>query len=644
MVISAGTLAVGAIISLTGGYAFADTLIPWPQMNKKYVQNLAAVSLPQACDGTDTLYITRDTGCSYQCSAGTLVLVSCGGAGSGDITDVWGCTTGNCNALTAASGDTMNATSADSAIPWKAGTSPPGTCSVAQSFFDTDATAGQNIYACTSTNIWTLEGGAGGGGNSFATLDAPSGTDPVADSATDTLLLTATAPITVTGDSAADSLTFAVADASVSVKGVLQLGGDLGGTATSQTIQADSVALGTDTTGGYAGSTTEGGTATTATALVANGSNCSAGSAAAGVDAAGVAEGCAAFVPTSRTLTGGAGIAVIGDLSADRTIATDSTEADFIANGTLTCGAGTRGKIQVNSTTPMQYCDGSTPPTLRYIPHGNSVGTALTASALAANGINCSAGTYPLGVDASGASETCTADDDIPEAGDLQLALNAAHFFSWEMPNVKGAGFYQGVGVTNLYQLGNANPDANIAGITRMYLTHTTVASANQPAGVSSDPITWSHYNPTVIHAFVRTGASISNSMIWFEMRNPFLPIGTPHIPPIATVAYGTAYVGAAYQNGVNGGRWICASGNGTNESGTDMGGSVVAVNTEYELVLTWNGTSNITCSATGAGTIQKTTNLPLDRTGGYRLGLFILTTEAVAKSLSVARINGRVP
>lgn len=41
-----------------------------------------------------------------------------------------------------------------------------------------------------------------------------------------------------------------------------------------------------------------------------------------------------------------------------------------------------------------------------------------TASALAANGSNCSAGSYPLGVSASGAVESCTADDDTPDASD----------------------------------------------------------------------------------------------------------------------------------------------------------------------------------------------------------------------------------
>lgn len=40
--------------------------------------------------------------------------------------------------------------------------------------------------------------------------------------------------------------------------------------------------------------------------------------------------------------------------------------------------------------------------------YGNLTGTASLATALAANGANCSAGQFPLGVDASGAVETCT--------------------------------------------------------------------------------------------------------------------------------------------------------------------------------------------------------------------------------------------
>lgn len=61
-------------------------------------------------------------------------------------------------------------------------------------------------------------------------------------------------------------------------------------------------------------------------------------------------------------------------------------------------------------------------------------GVVATAAALAANGANCSAGNYPLGVDASGAVESCTAAptaaslhvDDILTA--LGIASEATHF------------------------------------------------------------------------------------------------------------------------------------------------------------------------------------------------------------------------
>lgn len=44
-------------------------------------------------------------------------------------------------------------------------TSLPGTCTVGQVYMDTDATSGQMIYACESTNTWALQGDGGGGGS-----------------------------------------------------------------------------------------------------------------------------------------------------------------------------------------------------------------------------------------------------------------------------------------------------------------------------------------------------------------------------------------------------------------------------------------------------------------------------------------------
>lgn len=91
------------------------------------------------------------------------------------------------------------------------------------------------------------------------------------------------------------------------------------------------------------------------------------------------------------------------------TLATASGEADFLASGLLVCGASAQGKIQVH-TTPLQYCDNSATPTLRHAAYGDAAGVAASANALAANGANCAAGNYPLGVDAAGVVESCAPD------------------------------------------------------------------------------------------------------------------------------------------------------------------------------------------------------------------------------------------
>lgn len=76
------------------------------------------------------------------------------GAGSGDITDVFGCTSGNCSALTAASGDSLNMASGDSSIPAPQSTSLPGTCTEGMQYQDTNS-GGSEYYICTATNTWT---------------------------------------------------------------------------------------------------------------------------------------------------------------------------------------------------------------------------------------------------------------------------------------------------------------------------------------------------------------------------------------------------------------------------------------------------------------------------------------------------------
>lgn len=79
------------------------------------------------------------------------------GGGTGDIMDVWGCTTGNCNALTGAAGDSLDAGSADSSRPETRSTSVPGTCAEGQLHQDTDS-GGTELYVCTATNAFTKVG------------------------------------------------------------------------------------------------------------------------------------------------------------------------------------------------------------------------------------------------------------------------------------------------------------------------------------------------------------------------------------------------------------------------------------------------------------------------------------------------------
>ena len=57
----------------------------------------------------------------------------------------------------------------------------------------------------------------------FTIHSAPGGTDPMADAAADTLSYVATAPVTISGDAGADSLTFGVAPATTTTLGVCEL-------------------------------------------------------------------------------------------------------------------------------------------------------------------------------------------------------------------------------------------------------------------------------------------------------------------------------------------------------------------------------------------------------------------------------------
>jgi len=67
------------------------------------------------------------------------------------------------------------------------------------------------IWILTATAPTWIELGSGASSNSFATINCPAGTDPVADSSTDTLNLTSTdSSVTITGTASTDTVNLAV--------------------------------------------------------------------------------------------------------------------------------------------------------------------------------------------------------------------------------------------------------------------------------------------------------------------------------------------------------------------------------------------------------------------------------------------------
>lgn len=60
-------------------------------------------------------------------------------------------------------GKNVDFANAPSTRPVKTGTTLPSSCGVGEFFFLTSAPAGSNVYACVSTDVWAVQGGAGGG-------------------------------------------------------------------------------------------------------------------------------------------------------------------------------------------------------------------------------------------------------------------------------------------------------------------------------------------------------------------------------------------------------------------------------------------------------------------------------------------------
>lgn len=107
----------------------------------------SAAGFRAIADGDLPSSITRDTEVNVQGTANEIT------------------STGSGVAPTLSLAATLDLSGKTSTKPMKTGTTAPVTCSVGEYFFDTDATGGQNTFACTLTDTWTLQGAAGAGSN-----------------------------------------------------------------------------------------------------------------------------------------------------------------------------------------------------------------------------------------------------------------------------------------------------------------------------------------------------------------------------------------------------------------------------------------------------------------------------------------------
>jgi hypothetical protein len=274
--------------------------------------------------------------------------------------------------------------------PFLTSASQPATCAVGEVMFDTDATAGQNIYLCTATDTWTqVTGGSGPGaspGGSSGNVQYNNGSGGFG----------AEAALTY------DSTTNILASGKIRIVDTCTLGA-------STTVAAGTLCFGGTTDGMLAsdGSNwwTSNWSQNASGEVWYSGSNYNPTSATNFAFVANVLS-----VPTIKPTTSIRGTAsnVINlDPDSDGTI-----ESNFDASGNFSGNAATA----TSATT------------------AGSATTATTAGALSADGTNCSAGQAPLGVDASGNSQSCftpTATQvDIDGDGTREVSLSASTLYA----------------------------------------------------------------------------------------------------------------------------------------------------------------------------------------------------------------------
>lgn len=173
------------------------------------------------------------------------------------------------------------------------------------------------------------------------------------------------------------------------------------------------------------------------------------------------------------------------------------------------------------------------------------------------------------------------------------------------------------------------------------YVSFTTTAAANNVSGYATGAFTATRASfLPVMKIRIRTGAAVTTTRIWTGLTSAAI---SGSDPSIASTALAVNYIGVGYSAAVNGGRFVCGSGDGTNHSGVDTG-ITVAANTYYDIVIDYSVSGTLACSVSTNGgaftTVTKSTNMP---TAATNLGITALVnnlTSGAARTVSVAYVN----
>jgi hypothetical protein len=173
---------------------------------------------------------------------------------------------------------------------------------------------------------------------------------------------------------------------------------------------------------------------------------------------------------------------------------------------------------------------------------------------------------------------------------------------------------------TSFTNVGNARSTTGTATNSKQtespYILFTDAGTANSDAGVIGAAAGFvdveARYLPKMTSRMRVDATSVGASTRYWVGLFESTPMGFD--APTTSAAQTVDYIGVGYRDGVNGGEWLCSSGDGTNHSGTDMN-VVVTAGHYYDIIIDLSTSGTLVCSISDNGgaytTVTKTTNLP---------------------------------